>query len=133
MSRKSFYEKANELIELAKKEKNPLIRQLRLTAAEKYYDADISEEMAKRPVLIKDILILLLFYAIISVPPIFYFSKLGFLRGSGAVIGTYALTTLIMCVILRMRGDISETSFRAMVREGFKAIHLLRKTDTRDN
>lgn len=133
MSRKSFYEKANELIELAKKEKNSVIRQLRLTAAERYYNADISEEMAKRPSLTKDILILLLFYAIIFVTAFFSFSKLGFLGGVGVVIGTYALTTLMMGVILRMRGDISETNFLAMVREGFRAVHLLRKTDGRGN
>ena len=133
MSRKSFYEKANELVDLAKKEKDSVICQLRLRAAERYYRADISKAMAERLGFAKDILILLLFYVIIFVTAFFSFSKLGFFAAVGVVIGTFALATLMMGVILRVRGDISETNFLAMVREGFKALHLLRRTNGHAN
>lgn len=127
IGRKSFYEKANKLMELATKEKDPAIRRLRLRAARKYYEADISKAMGKQPRFMKDIFILLLFYVVIFVTAFFSFNKLGFLGGVGVVIGTFALVTLMMGVILRVRGDISEANFLAMVREGFKALHLLRK------
>jgi uncharacterized ion transporter superfamily protein YfcC len=129
MNHKSPYEKANELIKLAKQEKNPVIRKLRLRAAEKYYQADVSKVMKPKRDFTKDLLVILLFYVVIVGTAIFSFSKLGFWAGVGVVIGTFALLTLMMGVILRVRGDISETSFIAMVREGSKALLLLGKTD----
>lgn len=125
--RRSLYEKANELLELAKKEKDPVVRQLRLNAAERYYKADISKTTGKQLGITKDTLIFLLFYIIIFITAFFSFSQLGFLLGAGVIIGTFAIVTLIMGIILRIRGDISETNFLALVREGFKALHLLRK------
>lgn len=120
MSRKSFYEKANELIELAKEEENPEIRVLRLRAAKKYYKADVP---GAKP----GFLVFFLFYAVIFATIYISFSQLGFFLGAGVVIGTYALATLMMGVILRMRDKLTEKGLLAMVREGFKALNLLRR------
>lgn len=131
---KSPFEKANELIELAKQVTDSAIRERILDAIERYYLVDVtiiikgnSIVIEKKPDFTKDILVLLLFYVVIFATAFISFSQLGFFLGAGVVIGTYALATLMMGVILRMRGDITQRGLLAMVREGFKALNLLRR------
>lgn len=126
-SHKSPYEKANELIELAKQVTDPAIRKPILDAIERYYRVDVTIIIEKKPDPTKDILVLLLFYVVIFATAFISFSQLGFSLGVGVVIGTYALATLMMGVILRVRDKLTEKGLLAMVREGFKALNLLRR------
>jgi vacuolar-type H+-ATPase subunit E/Vma4 len=127
----TYYEKAEELLRQANNEPDPKIRKLKIQAAKKYFDADLGGVAMNDKN--KDIYPLLLFLIAIAGFSYLFFTKLSFLSAIGAIIGTFALLCLMMGVILRIRGDLSETNLLEMVREGFKALLLLRKSKQNNN
>jgi hypothetical protein len=49
MGKQSLFDKANQLVEYARNEKNPVIRGLLLNMAIKYYGADSSKALHEKP------------------------------------------------------------------------------------
>jgi hypothetical protein len=134
-SHESPREKAQNLIKGVEKVTDSEIRKFVLAGIEKYLlTRDVTIRITKNSIEIvpksgtnKAILLCLLSYAVIFTSAYLSFSQLGFSLGVGVVIGTYALATLMMGAILVMLGKIPPGDFLAMVKEGFKALNLLRR------
>ncbi len=122
MPRKSPYDKGNELLELAKKETDPEIRKLRIQSAKKYFNVDLQAT----PRIINAVVVIVA-YTILAATVILSVIYLGYL----AAIGTFIFVSFSLCLILgvymRLCGKISETNFLVFLKEGFKAISLLKK------
>ncbi len=129
MNRMTLYEKGLKLLEQAEAEADPDKRKLIMEVAAKYFAADIKMKTRQKNDVTKDLAIVLVFFIVIGGLAYLAFNNLNFWSASGVVIGTFALSCLMMGVVLRIRGDISENSLIIMTQEGFKALLLLRKSE----
>jgi hypothetical protein len=127
MAHKTRYEKAQELLDQARQERNPDARKIMLRAARRYFDADVDTPMNDNPDKTKEIFLLLICYLVIFVSVIISFTFLSIYAAVAVVIGTFALLCVMMGAMLRIQGYLTEGGFLTMVREGFKALLLLRR------
>ena len=127
MAHKTRYEKAKELLEQARRERNPDARRIMFRAARRYFDADVDDPMYENTDKTKEILLLFVCYLVIFMTLIVSFKLLSVYAAVLVVIGTFALLCLMMGAMLRMQGYLTEGGFLTMVREGFKALLLLRR------
>jgi uncharacterized membrane protein len=127
MAHKTRYEKAKELLEQARQERNPAAREIMFRAARRYFDADVNNPMNDTPDNTKYILILMGCYLMIFLSVVLSFAFLSVYAAVLVIIGAFALLCLMMGVILRSQGLLSEPGLLKMVSEGFRALLLLRK------
>lgn len=127
MNKQSLFDKATQLAEQAKMEKNITIRRLLLDTAAKYYGADISKSIRRKPGIFWHWTNCIFFYVLVST--IFYITgkELGLLAALALAAASYTFMVLAIGAILRMRGDIQERHFINVVREGFKSINIFSK------
>lgn len=122
MPRKSLYDKGNELLELAKQETDPEIRKLRVQAAKRYFNVDLQTTHH-----ILNAIVILVSYIILIASAILSVINLGYLAGVGIFIFVFLSLCLLLGVYMRLCGKISETNLLIFLKEGFKAISLLKK------
>jgi len=127
MAHKTRYEKATELLGQARRERNPSAREIMIRAAERYFDADVNNPMSDTPDKTKEVFLALVCYLVIFITVIVSFKLLSIAAAVFVIIGTFALLCVMMGAILRIQGYLSEGGFLTMVREGFKALLLLRR------
>jgi hypothetical protein len=70
----------------------------------------------------------MLFYLLVSIILYIFVKEFGLWAALAVTAISYPLMVLVIATILRMRGDITESSFIGLVLEGFKITHLLKKT-----
>jgi hypothetical protein len=126
MAHKTQYEKGRELLAQARRERNPDARKIMLEAADRYFDADLSNPGSQMDNT-KQILVLMGCYVVIFLSVVLSFAFLPIYAAVLVVVGAFAMLCVMMGVILRSQGGLSEPGFLAMVREGFKALVLLRR------
>lgn len=128
MSKRSLFDKAVQLAEQAKIEKDNAVRRLLLDTAAKYYRADILQAMQRKPGLFWHWTICIFFYLLVSI--IFYMTgrELGLWAALAAMAAAYAFLVLVVGSILCMLGHIQGRDFISLVREGFKSINMFWKT-----
>jgi len=127
MAHKTRYEKANELLAQASQEPNRKIREIMVRAAKRYLDADVDDSMNGAQDKTKQFLVLMVCYFLIFLSVILSFAFLSIYAAVLVIVGTFALLCLMLGVMLRMQGYLTERGLLSMVREGFKALLLLRK------
>jgi hypothetical protein len=128
MGKQSLFDKANQLVEYAKNEKNPVIRGLLLDIATKYYGADISRALHQKPSLLWSWTCCISFYVLVSIILYMMVKESGLWATLTVMVVSYIPTVLAIGTILRMRGDITERGFIGIVREGFKTIVMLTRS-----
>ncbi|HKG13010.1 MAG TPA: hypothetical protein VKB12_06715 [Pyrinomonadaceae bacterium] len=99
-------------------ETDPDLKKIKLEAYRRYY---MPRDRTK------DIILVFVGFIIIALTVIFSFSFLSFFAAVGVIIGMFALLCLMMGVMLRVWGDITSNDLLTLVREGFKALFLLRR------
>jgi len=127
MYKQSLFDRANQIVEYAKKEKNPAICSLLLGIATSYYKADISRALQNKPGLFRNWTCCIFFYMLVSIILYIMVKEFGLWAALAVTAVSYAHTVLTIGTILRMRGDITERGFTGIVREGFKTINMCRK------
>jgi hypothetical protein len=128
MAHKTRYEKGRELLAQAMQERDRRRRAIMERAAERYFNADIENPMNDNPDKTKEIILALICYLVIFLSVIVSFRFLAIYAAVLVIVGTFALLCVMMGAMLRIQGYLTEGGFLAMVREGFKALFLLRKT-----
>lgn len=115
-----LYKKFNETVKQAKECKDdPDLRKLMLKAAERYYKADIKQN-APFP-LWALILILVILYVLVFSTVILAYSHLPVGTATFICIATYIIISLLIGVVLRVAGYISESSLVTIWKAGFNA------------
>jgi hypothetical protein len=112
---KGFYDKGKELLAEAQKIEHEDLQREAIKAALRYYDADISQD---RRLLTGVIVLFLLVVGAI----VLAFEKLEFLSAVVVVALAFTFFSLLVGVMLRALGYISENSLMAIWREGFKVL-----------
>lgn len=111
MGKQSLFDKANQLVEYAKNEKNPVIRGLLLDIATKYYGADVSRALYQKPSLLWSWTCCISFYVLVSIILYMMVKESGLWATLTVTVVSYIPTVLAIGTILRMRGDITERGF----------------------
>ncbi len=111
--------------------KDPEVRALALKAAERYYRADIR---LNTPVPMWALLLMLL-VSCATVLGAFYcaFIRIGIWKASIIAVVSFAFISLILSIVLRVFGYISESSLMGIWKEGFKILGNLRKNKAPDS
>ena len=127
MNRRSLFDRATQLVEQAKLEKNITIRHLLLDTAARYYEADISKSIHMKPGIFWHWTSCIIFYVLVSAIVYIMGRELGLLAVFVYTVASYTFMVLAIGAILLMRGDIQERNFINVVREGFRSINILSK------
>lgn len=122
---KSFYEKGGRLIEQARKETDPDIKQVELDAAAKYYETDANVKL--REPFLGTLMALLLVYVVVVGTAMYAFHEFSFLAAAGVVIAAYAFLAFLVGAAFRASGYISEKGFMGIFRGGLQIVLFLRK------
>jgi len=108
------------MLEQANSIQDPDARALALQASHRYYEADIKES-AHLP-LWALLIVLVVLYVLVLGTMIFAFKELPFGTASVVCVASYTFISLLIGVVLRVSGYISETSFLGIWKAGFKAL-----------
>jgi hypothetical protein len=120
---KSFYEKAERLVQQAKNEPDEDIRRLQLEAARKYYEIDVKP----REPFFATLLTLLLVYIVVLGTAVYAFRTFSLWTAGAVVIASYAFLGFLVGAAFRAAGYLSETSFMGIFRGGIRILLFLRK------
>jgi hypothetical protein len=127
MPGRTLQEQIEQLEDKIRREAEPDLREIQLRALEHYYKVAIMPPPPPPKPEIKYIVLVLVAYCIIAFTVILSFYLFPVYAAVCVIIGMFALLCLMMGVMLRMYGDISSNDLLTLVREGFKALFLLRK------
>ncbi len=120
---RGFYDKGRELLAEARKIEDKDLQREAIKAALRYYDADISQD---RRLFLGVIALFVLVVGTIVIA----FMKLKFLNALVVVALAFTFFSLLVGVMLRALGYISENSLMGIWREGFKVLRaMVRSTD----
>ena len=122
---KSFYEKGNALVRQAKAEQDPEIRKLQLDAAQKYYDADMSQE-AKQPFL-RTLLAVIGVYILVFGIAVYTFKNFSLITAVAMTLGAFVFFALLMGTAFLPAGYIKEKTWLEVFKTGVRALLLQRK------
>jgi hypothetical protein len=118
---KNYYDKGREVLAAALKITDPDLRREAIQAAMKYYDADIRQD--RNLVVTLGVMYLLVVGTMIAA-----FVELTFLKAAGIVLCAYTFMSLLIGVVLRHRGYISESSLMGVWKQGFRSLGTLAKS-----
>lgn len=119
-----FYQKSREMFEQANKVQDPEARALALQAFHRYYEADIKES-ARLP-LWALLVVLIVLYLLVLGTMIWAFKQLPPVTAAVVCIASYTFMSLLIGVVLRVSGYISETSLLGIWKAGFKTLSSLK-------
>lgn len=122
---KSFYEKGDWLVEQARNETDPDIKQVELAAAAKYYETDAN--VKPREPFLGTLLALLLVYLVVLATAMYAFHEFSFFAAVGVVIAAYAFLVFLVGAAFRPAGYLSEKGFLEIFRGGLQILLFLRK------
>lgn len=125
MPHESIKATEERILSLLEAEPNEDARKLGWEAYNAYLRRDVARINADQGKT-KTILILIA-YPIIVIPPMIAFMFKGWLIGSSVTIGCFVLVVVMMAVILKVNGDISEPGLLAMIKYSFRALFLFKK------
>jgi hypothetical protein len=115
---KSFYAKANDLVEQARLEVDPEIRSFLLRTAENYYGIDMTQREAFLPTLVAVVVVYVLIFALM----IYAFKNFPVYGAIPLVVASYAVCALLVGAAFRASGYISESTFLGIFRAGLRAL-----------
>ena len=121
---RSFYDKGKELLEQAEKTSHLGVRRYALSAARRYYEADVksSEPFAET------LPFTLISWIVIFVSTVFAFRELPLFEAAGVLIGSFLVLSFVVGTALRVAGYISESSLMSIFKAGVWKLLLLRKS-----
>jgi hypothetical protein len=122
---KGFYEKGRELFSQAQKIEDAELRREAIRASLRYYAADVTQD---RRLLVAIVVLFLL----VAGTVILAFMRLQFLSAAAVVLCAFTFFSLLIGVILRSLGYISESSLLGIWKEGFKTLRELIRTKQKD-
>jgi hypothetical protein len=118
---KSYYHKGRELLAAALRIADPDLRREGVQAALKYYDADMGQDT-------KMVITVVSLYLLVVGTMIVAFLELPFWKAAGVVVCAYTFMSLLIGVVMRSRGYISESSLMGIWKQGFKVLSTLAKS-----
>jgi hypothetical protein len=128
MGKQSLFDKANQLVEYARNEKNPVIRGLLLNMAIKYYGADSSKALHEKPDLLWGSICWISLYVSANIISYMMIKESVLCATLIVTVVSYIPTVLAIGIILRMRDDIIKRDFSGLIREGLKSIIMLMRS-----
>jgi hypothetical protein len=122
---KGFYDKGKEVFAQALKIEDADLRHEAIRAALRYYSADVTQD---RRLLVGIIVLFLLVVGTI----VLAFVKLSFFSAAAVILSAFTFFSLLIGVMLRALGYISETSLLGIWKESFKVLREIFKTKEKD-
>jgi hypothetical protein len=118
---KDFYEKGKELLKQASAIPDEDLRREAIRAALRYYAADLKQDT-------KFIVTIIVLFGLVAGTTILAFLKLQFISALAVVLCAFAFFSLLIGVLLRRLGYISESSLVAIWKASFKLLRDVSKT-----
>jgi hypothetical protein len=115
---KTFYEKAKELTEQARREPDPQVRKFLLQTAAKYYGTDMTQ---KEPFLQTLVAVVVVYVLVLGVV-IYSFKNFPVYTALPLIVASYAVFALLIGAAFRAAGYISESTFLGIFKAGLRAL-----------
>lgn len=120
-----LYKKYREMLKAAEKCTDPDLKKLELLAAHRYFEADIKQSA---PLPMWGLIVMLVgFYLLVLVTVVWAYSRLPVVTATIVFVLAFSIVSLLIGVVLRVGGYISESSLLSIWRAGFKAVTSLKR------